>query len=98
MTTSSKIAALTTGKQAKSGMKPPNHLKKPGKTLWINVAETFELEEHDYLLLTALAETLDRKNQAERDLRKHGSLTFENRHGEIKATSRGRNIPATVTF
>jgi hypothetical protein len=39
---------------------------------------------HDYVLLQSLCETLDRKNQAEKDLRDHKSLTFENRHGELK--------------
>jgi hypothetical protein len=36
------------------------------------------------VLLTALCETLDRKNQAEKDLREHGGLTFKNRYDELK--------------
>jgi phage terminase small subunit len=84
MSTNSKITALKSAKQVKAGPKPPGHLKTAGKKLWMHVSETFEFEEHDYVLLTSLAETLDRKNRAEKDLREHGSLTFENRHGELK--------------
>jgi phage terminase small subunit len=79
-----KITALTKPNPAKSTLKVPSHLRTAGKNLWLNVAEMFELEFHDYTLLTALAETLDRKNQAEKDLRDYKSLTFENRHGELK--------------
>lgn len=79
-----KVTALKPAKPAKAGPKPPSHLKSPAKKLWVHIAETFELEEHDFLLLTSLCETLDRKNQAEKDLRKHGALTFTNRHDELK--------------
>ena len=76
-----KVTAL---KPSRRSIKLPSHLKSAGKKLWESVATTFDLEEHDLTLLTALAETLDRKNQAERDLRKYGSITFTNRHGELK--------------
>src|SRR4029453_10953629 len=86
--TNSKITALKTAKAVKTGPKPPSHLKTAGKKLWRHGAETFELEEHDVVVLTALSETVDRKNQAEREVReyvrKNGSLTFVNRHGELK--------------
>jgi P27 family predicted phage terminase small subunit len=84
MATNSKVTALRTAKAAKAGSKPPSHLKAPGKNLWSHVSETFELEGHDSVLLQSWCETLDRKNQAEKDLRKHRSLTFTNRHGELK--------------
>jgi phage terminase small subunit len=58
-----------------------------------SVSETFDLEEHDFLLLQAMCETLDRKNQAESDLRKHGSLTFTNRHDELKPHPAHRDNP-----
>jgi P27 family predicted phage terminase small subunit len=79
-----KVTALKTAKLVKAKAKPPRHLKTAGKNLWQHIAETFELEEHDFLLLQSLCETLDRKNIAEKDLRKYGSLTFQNRHGELK--------------
>jgi P27 family predicted phage terminase small subunit len=67
-----------------TNQKMPAHLKAAGKKLWKHVSETFELEEHDLVLLESLCQTLDRKNQAENDLRDHGSLTFKNRHDELK--------------
>ena len=79
-----KVTALQSSKTSKSSIKPPSHLKNAGKKLWESVTTIFELEEHDFVLLLAWAETLDRKNQAEKDLRKYGSITFENRHGELK--------------
>jgi P27 family predicted phage terminase small subunit len=79
-----KVTALKPPKNSKTSIKPPSHLKKAGKKLWESVTTSFELEEHDFVLLAAWAETLDRKNQAEKDLRKYGSITFENRHGELK--------------
>jgi P27 family predicted phage terminase small subunit len=78
------MAKVTPLKSKESKLSPPSHLKPAGVKLWTHVAEAFELEEHDLTLLLALCETLDRKNQAEDDLRKYGSLTFENRHGELK--------------
>jgi P27 family predicted phage terminase small subunit len=64
--------------------RPPKHLKEAGKRLWNQVVQTFVLEEHQLTLLQAACEALDRKTQAENDLRKHRSLTFTNRHGELK--------------
>jgi phage terminase small subunit len=84
MAQGSKITPLRPEKQPKTGPKAPGHLKTAGKRLWLHVAENFELEQHDFLLLTSLAETLDRKNQAEKDLKAHGSLTFKNRYDELK--------------
>jgi phage terminase small subunit len=85
MSTNSKITALKSTKQVKTGPKSPGHLKTAGRKLWMDLNEMYEFNEHDYVLLTSWAETLDRKNRAEKDLRKHGSLTFENRHGELRA-------------
>ena len=82
---SAKITALKTANVANDWQKVPTHLKAAGKKLWTHVSGTFELEGHDCVLLQALCETLDRKNQAEKDLREHCSLTFENRHGELKS-------------
>ena len=79
-----KVTALKPPKLAKAATKAPGHLRSAGKNLWNSVNETFDLEPHDLALLTALAETLDRKNQAEKDLREYGSITFTNRHGELK--------------
>ena len=44
----------------------------------------FELESHHIVLLDSLCQTLDRRNQAEKELRKAGALTFKNRHGESR--------------
>jgi phage terminase small subunit len=63
----------------------PKHLKAAGRRLWLSVYGAFALEEHDLILVNALASAVDRRNQAERDLREHKSLTFKNRHGELKA-------------
>jgi len=57
-------------KSTKPALKPPRYLKKAGRELWLSVASAFVLEQHDVTLLTALCETLDRKNQAENELRK----------------------------
>ena len=57
-------------KSTKPALKPPRYLKKAGRELWLSVASAFVLEQHDVTLLTALCETLDRKNQAENKLRK----------------------------
>lgn len=84
MSKASKVTAIKAAISKKSGIKPPTHLKSAGRKLWISVAESFELEDHDHVLLTALAETLDRKVAAEKELREHGSLTFTNRHEELK--------------
>lgn len=75
---SSKVAVL----KPKPGLRPPAGLKAAGKRLWQHIAESFELEEHDLILVTSLCETLDRKNQAEKELKVAGNLTFTNRHGE----------------
>lgn len=84
MAQGSKIVPLTPKNQAKQAVKPPGHLKTAGKRLWSHVNEMFDLEDHDRVLLTALCETVDRKNQAEKALKAHGSLTFTNRYGELK--------------
>jgi phage terminase small subunit len=82
MKTDKKILPFTGSKPPKKPPKPPRTLKKAGKKLWLAVYESFVLEEHDVVLLSALAETLDRKNLAEDELREAGKLTFENRYGE----------------
>jgi P27 family predicted phage terminase small subunit len=63
---------------------PPSHLKAAGRKLWIDVSSEFALEEHDEVILLSMCETLDRKNSAEAILRKHKSLTYKNRHGELR--------------
>jgi phage terminase small subunit len=82
MSSTEKVIPLKNTKPIKKPLKPPRNLKKAGKKLWRSVAEAFVLEEHDICLLTALAETLDRKNLAAQELKAAGSLTFENRYGE----------------
>jgi len=62
----------------------PDHLKADGKKLWRDISKGYELESHDYTILLSLCETVDRKTQAESDLRQYGKLTFENRYGEIR--------------
>jgi P27 family predicted phage terminase small subunit len=84
MAPKSKITALPLQTAQTNAIKPPGHLKTAGKRLWREVSGAFELEEHDHVVLDALCEAVDRKNQAEKDLRNHGSLTFENRYGELK--------------
>ena len=75
---SSKVAIL----KPKPSLRPPPGLKAAGKRLWRHIIQTFELEEHDLILVNSLCGTLDRKNQAEKELRAAGTLRFTNRHGE----------------
>jgi P27 family predicted phage terminase small subunit len=82
MSSTEKVIPLKGAKTIKKPLKPPRNLKKAGKNLWQSVADTFVLEEHDITLLTALCETLDRKNLAEQELKTAGALTFTNRYGE----------------
>jgi phage terminase small subunit len=80
-----KITALKTAIPSKTERKSPKHLKKAGRNLWESVAGSYVLEDHHFVLLTTLCETLDRKIQAQDELAEAGSLTFENRYGESKA-------------
>jgi P27 family predicted phage terminase small subunit len=82
MTIASNVVPLKLLKSSKKPLKPPKNLKKAGKKLWESIAFAFELEEHDVSLLTGLCETLDRKNQAEDELKAFGALTFENQYKE----------------
>ena len=82
MTNASNVVPLNLLKSPKKPLKPPRNLKKAGKKLWISVADSFVLEEHDITLLTSLCESLDKKNQAEDELKAFGSLTFVNEYKE----------------
>jgi phage terminase small subunit len=84
MTVAPKFILVKRSKSSKKAQKSPHNLKKAGEKLWESVAETSRLEEHDITLLTALAETLDRKNEALVELKKAGHLTFVNRYGETR--------------
>ena len=64
-------------KSIKKPLKPPKNLKKSGKKLWESVVRTFNLEEHDLVLLHTLCQCVDRKDRAEEELNKYGSLTFK---------------------
>jgi P27 family predicted phage terminase small subunit len=79
-----KTAVVKSLKPAESPRKPPEHLTDDSKTLWLYISRNFALEPQDVAVLDALCETVDRKSQAERDLREHGSLTTVNSRGELK--------------
>jgi P27 family predicted phage terminase small subunit len=64
-------------KSIKKPLKTPKNLKKSGKKLWESIVRSFNLEEHDLVLLHALCECADRKDQAEKELSEYGSLTFK---------------------
>ena len=63
--------------------KPPKHLSESSKNWWISVCDSWELENHHRLLLTACCEALDRAEQARQAVANDGAF-FTNRHGEIK--------------
>jgi phage terminase small subunit len=64
-------------KLIKKAVKTPRNLHKSGKKLWDSVVRSFNLEEHDLVLLHGLCECVDRKDWAERELSEYGSLTFK---------------------
>jgi P27 family predicted phage terminase small subunit len=76
---------LPRAKPIKKASKPPQNLKKAGRQLWESIIRSFNLEQHDLVLLHALCECVDRKDQAEKELNKYGSLTFR-----IKKAGAGR--------
>jgi phage terminase small subunit len=79
-------------KSIKKPLKTPKNLKKSGKKLWESVVRSFNLEEHDLVLLHALCECADRKDQAERELSEYGSLTFKRNYRDTYCPVRRRNL------
>jgi len=61
-------------------MKAPRHLKPETRRWWVEVVTNFELESHHIRLLTMVAESWDRCQQAREGIAEHG-LTYTDRHG-----------------
>ena len=70
-------------KKKKDTQKPTRYLKKAGRELWRSIAKGWQLNKHHLTILQSLCETVDKKNQAEMELRA-GKLTYRNRHGEFR--------------
>ena len=64
---------------------PPPHLSPGSATWWRQVVSEFSLEPHHLRLLQSAAEAWDRMAQARDELAAHGSLTFTDNRGAIKA-------------
>jgi hypothetical protein len=63
--------------------KPPKHLLKGGKQLWLDITYEYQLESHQIELLRLLCETLDRLELCRKQLKTDGLFSV-NRFGEIK--------------
>ena len=63
--------------------KPPPYLRVTTRKWWISVITEYALEPHHARLLTAAAESWDRKEQAREALKKYG-LTYTDQHGSAR--------------
>ena len=63
--------------------KPPKHLLSGSKAWWRLVARDYALSDHQYRLLTAAAESWDRKEAAREAIERDG-LTFTSKYGEVR--------------
>ena len=64
---------------------PPDHLSPKASAWWSEVTRDYALEPHHLHLLQAACEAMDRMAQARAELAAHGSLTFADKNGAIKA-------------
>lgn len=65
--------------------RPPSHLSEEACEWWRSVVSDYDLEAHHLRLLQAAAESWDRMQQARQALADHGSLTFTDSSGNLKA-------------
>ena len=65
-------------------LRPPTHLSREAKRWWRFIANEFELDEGNGLVLRAALESFDRLNQARKVLDKEG-LTCLDRFGQVRA-------------
>lgn len=61
----------------------PGHLSAPQKRLWLHVAGTWDLEQHQLRLLTLMCEALDRGEQAREAVKSDGAY-LPDRFGQLK--------------
>jgi phage terminase small subunit len=64
---------------------PSDHLSADAAGWWRSVVHDYELEPHHLRLLQAAAEAWDRMQGARRAIAEHGSLTFTDSSGNLKA-------------
>lgn len=64
---------------------PPEHLSADAAAWWREVCRDYSLEGHHLRLLQAAAESWDRMQQARAELAAHGSLTFKDERGTVRA-------------
>lgn len=65
--------------------KPPAHLSAEAAEWWASVLRDYALEPHHLRLLQSACEAWDRMQQARQALADHGSLTFTDERGTIRA-------------
>jgi phage terminase small subunit len=70
-------------KQHKKKSRPPRHLQPATRHWWADVVETYELQPHHLLLLTAAGESFDRATLAREAVDADGAF-FVDRHGSRK--------------
>jgi phage terminase small subunit len=63
----------------------PDHLSEDAANWWRSVINDFDLEPHHLRLLQAAAEAWDRMQGARRAIADHGSITFTDSSGNLKA-------------
>ncbi|MES2001577.1 MAG: P27 family phage terminase small subunit [Pseudomonadota bacterium] len=63
----------------------PEHLSAQASGWWQDVVEAYELEPHHLRLLQCACEAWDRQQQARQALLDHGSITFTDQKGTIRA-------------
>ena len=64
--------------------KPPRHLAKDGKKLWIELRDEYEIDDAaGTALLTAAAECLDRMRAAQVAIKEHGEIVTD-RYNQVK--------------
>jgi phage terminase small subunit len=64
---------------------PPAHLSDDAANWWRSVVTDFDLEPHHLRLLQAAAEAWDRMQGGRRAIAEHGSITFTDSSGNLKA-------------
>lgn len=66
-------------------MRAPRGLASQGKRLWVDVVESYELDQHEVALLTAACRTVDRLEDIAEALANAESLTTTNARGDLVA-------------
>jgi phage terminase small subunit len=57
--------------------KPPKHLSRQSRAWWVEVAQNYDLEQHQYRTLTSAAEAFDRATQAREQVDADGLMVAD---------------------